>query len=75
MPEFLKLAQLPQGDRVTKMNVRRRGVDAELHPQGLAARELFRELLLAVDRDGAALENFELFRDRWHEPRSVPFPP
>ena len=40
MPELLELAQLAQDDGVAQMDVRRRGVDAELHAQRPALREL-----------------------------------
>ena len=71
MSQLLKLLQLPQTDRMTEMNVRRSRIDAELDAERFAARELVREFLLAVDRDGAALEDFELFRDGKHGARSM----
>jgi len=44
--ELLEVAQLVDHHRVAQMEVRGGGIEAELHPQLAAARELFRELLL-----------------------------
>jgi hypothetical protein len=44
VPEVLELAQFLQHDRVTQMDVGRRRVDAQLHAQGLALRQLALEL-------------------------------
>ena len=54
---------------MSEMDVGRCGIDAKLDAERFAARELVGEFLLAVNRDGAALEDFELFRDGEHGER------
>ena len=53
VPGVLELAQLAQHDRVAEVDVRRRRVDAELHAQRPAERELLREGVGRQAVDGA----------------------
>ncbi len=48
MAQVLKVFQLAQHDRVAQMNIRRGGIDAELHAQRLAGRDGFFELRLQL---------------------------
>ena len=57
MPEILKLPELPQNNRMTKMKIGAGGIDAELDPKRTAERQ-FR---LADDLGGALLENGKSF--------------
>ena len=66
MPEILKLLELAQANRVAQMDVRRGRVDPQLDAQGLAARQLLGEFLLAVNGDCAAFEDIELYGNGEH---------
>ena len=60
MPEVLELPQLREPDGEPEMDVRRRGIDAQLHVERLAAAQLGEEFRLGNDLRGAAFEEFEL---------------
>ena len=56
MAQVLELAELLQDHRVAEVNVRRRGVQTELHAQRTALRELALELAGREAVDGVARE-------------------
>src|SRR5205085_7542136 len=67
--EILELPELPQDDRVTKVEVGARRIHAEFHAQRAPERELCPQFHLANDLSGALLENGDgfvrLHRARW----------
>jgi hypothetical protein len=53
MALILKISELRERDTVTKVDVRRGGIDAELHTERAAEFELLGEFLLADDLGAA----------------------
>ena len=68
---ILEVAQLLQHDRVAEMQVRRRGIRAELDAQRFSALrralELANEIVLGDDLDRATPQDGQLFADRPHD--------
>lgn len=66
MAQLLKLPQLFHGHRVPEMDVRRRGVDPQFHPQWPALLQLRKQVLLGNDGGTTAGEGGELVGGREH---------
>ena len=61
MTEILELTQLLQSHRMAEMNIRRRRINPELHPEGATRGEFFRQFFAADDLRASAAEEFGRF--------------
>jgi len=65
MSELLELGHLAQQHPMAEMQVRRRGVEPRLDPQGPSRLEAGQQLLPGMTGDGTLQEQFQGFR--WRE--------
>jgi hypothetical protein len=61
MTEILELTQLLQSHCMAEMNIRRRRINPELHPEAAAGGQLLYQLLAADDFRASAAEKFGRF--------------